>query len=387
MTSNVFSLASKTRLLPYRTILRSNSSRITFHESKSLGGQLNPGSAMVSFGGPGGSRGFSMLAGVGVASACVFTYLFATYKPMTLPESYMKMFGYDPKTNTDECPLLETPSVTEMSALVESLGLKKGQVYTGTVDLSKQGDGSSHFYGVVVKAGNIHEMSAASGQPVDKLLTRMASLLGMIGTWAGCMMAGGATILAEPGAIQLLDDLAREESKKLTEVIATGALTVGYDYVQISNPERKLAQGAILNSFLARTMYFHSLSGSVLHMQYISASGDIYWIWVGAGGKGFNSKWVNNPAAIHLDVGMWPDMAKAIEAFYGDAEMVNAFVEADPTQLKEVVTQLIASTQGKKCTLKDLLQRFQVSMGYPARVMGAMANNSMFGVKGENKDE
>jgi hypothetical protein len=56
-------------------------------------------------------------------------------------------------------------------------------------------------------------------------------------------------------------------------------------------------------------MYFHALSGIVLHIQFVAANGDIFWVWIGAGGKGFDSKEINNftPSTWILPCGRtWP---------------------------------------------------------------------------------
>ena len=139
----------------------------------------------------------------------------------------------------------------------------------------------------------------------------------------------------------------------------------------------------MLNSFLARTMYFHSLSGTVLHMQYVAKNGDIYWMWVGGGGRGLTSAYVNNPTALDLDLGIWPDMARAIQGLYGDTELIRRLAEADPCDYAKVIKELISASQSKRGLAREVIQRFLVSLGYPARVMSAAQQGSLYGVKGD----
>ena len=59
------------------------------------------------------------------------------------------MVGYDPATNNDECPMLETPAPSEIESALNVSGVSPGEIVTGYVDLSHYGNGDKHFYLVV----------------------------------------------------------------------------------------------------------------------------------------------------------------------------------------------------------------------------------------------
>ena len=141
------------------------------------------------------------------------------------------------------------------------------------------------------------------------------------------LLAGGATIQMNNEGESSLKQMANGEKMERQDiVIGRGDLTVGRDQVELSRPERvHHGRGKHVFSSSARTMYFHALSGSVLHTQLVDANGQIYWVWVGAGGKGFNSKEINNFTAIDLDLGMWPDLAKTLMKFCEDPEVMKLF--------------------------------------------------------------
>ena len=111
-------------------------------------------------------------------------------------------------------------------------------------------------------------------------------------------------------------------------------------------------------------------------MQHVTASGDICWAWIGAGGKGFNSKEMNNLTAIDLNLGMWPDMAKSITGFYRDPELMKLFVTGDPEDYQKLISLLVSASQERRGTMLDVIQRAQVSMGFGARFKGILTNGA-----------
>ena len=328
-----------------------------------------------------------LIVGAATAVTCLFTYAFGSYQPEELPESVMEEVGFDPATNRDECPQLNARSIETIGAMLDRLGMSPGQIRTGAVDLSHYLDRWMHFYIAAAHCGNAHQIAASSGLSVEEVLQSLTSPEGMIATWAGCMMAGGASIHLTPEGESVLKRIGRDGGSAKGTVIGRGDLTSGYDLVELSNPQRSVFNGATMVSFQARTMYFHALSGTVLHILYVSRSGDMYWIWVGAGGRGFTSRFVNNPAAIHMDLGIWTDMGKSIKLLYADPNMVKKFASMNSEQIHTLIRDLVISSQSKKGTFRDVLQRAQVTMGYPSRVVSSASNMSITGVKGTNKND
>ncbi len=310
-------------------------------------------------------------------------YFVQNYHPSALRESTMSMFGFDPSTEKQECPKLRIPPLEQIQIISGLVGGASGQIYTGVIDLAKYQDGTKHFYLVAANCGNFNTIASNAQLTPDALREHLCSPLGMIATWAGCMMAGGATIHTSPESVRALDDLSTNDSKGPKGVFGRGDLTFGNDKVELSDAQRISTGGSVLNTFLARTSYFHTLVGSVLHMQYVSATGDMCWFWVGAGGKGFISRHVNNEVAIRLDIGMWPDMARSIMKFYNDPKMIRLFGQSDPSLLKQLTKELIRSTESKKSTFENILQRAQVAAGYPERAWGAARHLSINEVKGQ----
>ena len=308
-------------------------------------------------------------------------YIFPSFQPFKLPKEIMRAFGFDHE-NAVECPILATPPIDEVGAFVSHVCPKQGMIYTGVVNLSKCGTRDSHFYVVAANCGNVHNIASETGLPLELVQETVSSPLAVLATWASNMMAGGGTIQLDKEGERILNQMAREQMERQNIVIGRGDLTVGRDQVELSRPERVVTGGATLFSFLARTMYFHALSGSVLHMQYVSPVGDIYWAWVGAGGKGFNSKEVNNFAAIDLNLGMWPDMAKSIMGFYRDPALMKLFVTGDPEDYQKLISLLVASSQERRGALLDILQRAQVSIGFGKRFKDILTNGA-FKVRGE----
>jgi hypothetical protein len=309
--------------------------------------------------------------------------LFPSFQPNPLSKKIMGMFGFNPETAV-ECPILSTAPIDQLEQLVSVACPKKGSIYTGWIDLSKYGKGDAHFYIVAANCGNIHAISAMTGVPVETVRAKITAPLAVFTQWAGCMMAGGGTIQLNSESEAILKQMADGEKMDLQKiVIGKGDLTVGRDQVELSRPERILTGGASLFSFLARTMYFHALSGSVQHNHFVAANGDIFWVWVGAGGRGFNSKEINNFTAIDLDLGMWPDLAKALMKFYEDPTLMKLFLEAEAENHEELIKQIVAASKGKRGTLMDLLQRVQVTMGFGKRVKDTV-NHGALKVRGED---
>lgn len=302
-------------------------------------------------------------------------YIFPSFQPYKLPKEMMKLYGFNPE-NTGECPILTPPSIDQVEQLVSVASPTEGSIYTGTVNLSKYGTGDSHFYAVVANTGNVQKIATATGLPLSVVRNCLSSPLSVLAQWAGNMMAGGGTIQLDKEGERLLLEMAREQMERQNVVIGTGDLTVGRDQVELSRPERIMSGGATMFSFLARTMYFHALSGSVLHMQYVSAMGDIYWAWIGAGGKGFNSREVNNLTAIDLNLGMWPDMAKSIKKFYDNPDLMKLFVTGDAEDYQKLISLLVAASKEQRGTILDVIQRAQVSMGFGARFKGIMTHGA-----------
>ncbi len=80
---------------------------------------------------------------------------------------------------------------------------------------------------------------------------------------------------------------------------------------------------------------------------------------------------------------MWPDLAKALIMLYDDPELMKLFLEADAGKLEELVKEIVTASKGKRGTIKDLLQRAQVSMGFGKRVKDVL-NNGALKVRGES---
>lgn len=307
-------------------------------------------------------------------------YYYRRYRPTTLPPHVMQMFGYDPTVNHDECPILQTPPIKIIEDYIPTLGLKEGMDFTGIVYLSHLG--SSHFYLHVSHTGNIFKIAAQTRKSPEEVAQCLSSLLVMLSIWGGCMMAGGATFsLNKEGEQALRQSL--QDDMRLEQNIGHGKLTLGNDVVTLSNLVKTKNTASYLTSFLARTSYCHALSGSVRNNCYISKTGDIYWFWVGAGGKGWMSEYVNNRAAIHLDIGMWPDMAAAIRRVYQDPELMKLLIEAKPEEREQIIRLLVTSNAQNKGLLKNILQILQVTAGYPSRALSVIKNQSIWDVKGK----
>jgi hypothetical protein len=318
----------------------------------------------------------------GAAAVCgLVSFFVSTFTPEKLPASVMPVVGFDPETS-GECPELAI-TLEAAGPIIEGLGLRKGQIFTGVVDQFRSRHSDSHFYIVAAHCGNVNDIAAQTGIPRDIVESRLSSPLGAIVTWAGSMMAGGAAVNLTPEALQRLHQIALDETEGGPGSIGYGELTSGYDYVDLSNPQRARGSGSSLCTFLARTMYCHALSGSVLHCCYISKTGDIIWLWCGAGGRGINSKYLNNVAAIHMDIGMWPDMARSIQGAYRDPELMRTFIQADPREISRLTQELVTAGRVQRGSLKDSLQRLQVAGGFPTRGYNIL-KYGMFGIKGEH---
>jgi hypothetical protein len=316
----------------------------------------------------------------------LINYMCPSYQPNKLSRNVMQLFGFDPK-DPMECPLIQPPSIDQIGQLVKAACPVKGTIYTGAVNLTKEGPGDKHFYIVAANTGNVNKIAALLGMPPEKVRRMLTAPLTVLAQWAGSMMAGGGSIQINKDGERALLELAREEMDRLKMenpkvVIGKGDLTVGHDQVELSRPGWVEKAGATLFSFMARTMYFHALSGSVLHMQYVSETGDIFWIWIGAGGKGFNSKELNNFTAIDLDLGIWPDLAKSLMAFYENPELLEAFANGKPEDFEELIKKLVTASQEKRGSALSLIQHMLVTMGYATRVSGVVKNGA-FEVKGK----
>lgn len=305
-----------------------------------------------------------------------FNYCFNSYQPFELPKWLMGLFGFDP-LKAEECPILTPPSIEQIGQLVKVACAKEGFIYTGVRDLSKYGTGDSHFYIVAAHCGSVDKIAALTGLPPWLVRQSITSPTGVLAQWAGNMMAGGGAIQLNLEGEAILAQMAKEEMLRQEMVIGRGDLTVGRDQVELSRPERLISGDASLFSFLALTMYFHALSGSVLHMQYVAETGEIYWVWVGAGGKGFNSKEANNFTAIDLNLGMWPDMANSIMKCYRDPDLMKTFVTGDPEDYQNLVKMLVDASREKRGTILDIVQRAQVSMGFGKRFKDILANGAL----------
>jgi hypothetical protein len=325
--------------------------------------------------------GNAFAAGAAAVRSLV-SYIVSPFAPVKLPASVMRDVGFDPETS-GECPSLAI-TLEAAGPIIEGLGLRKGQIYTGVVDQFRSRHSDSHFYIVAAHCGNVNDIAAQTGIPRDIVESRLSSPLGAIVTWAGSMMAGGAAVNLTPEALQRLNQMALDETEGSPGSIGYGELTSGYDYVDLSNPQRARGSGSSLCTFLARTMYCHALSGSVLHCCYISKTGDIIWLWCGAGGRGINSKYLNNVAAIHMDIGMWPDMARSIQGAYRDPELMRTFIQADPRAISHLTQELVTAGKVQRGSLKNWLQHLQVGGGFFARGYNTLKNGNRFGVKGGN---
>jgi hypothetical protein len=323
--------------------------------------------------------GNAFAAGVAAVRGSV-SYIVSPFAPVKLPASVMRDVGFDPETS-GECPPLAI-TLEKAGPIIEGLGLRKGQIFTGVVDQFESPHSDSHFYLVVADCGDANDIAAQTGIPREIVESRLSSPLGAIVTWAGSMMAGGAAVNLTQEALQRLHQMALDETERGPGSIGYGELTSGYDYVELSNPQRARGSGNSLCTFLARTMYCHALSGSVLHGCYISKTGKIIWFWCGAGGRGINSKYLNNVAAIHMDIGMWPDMARSIQGAYRDPELMRTFIQADPRAISHLTQELVTAAKVQRGSLKDRFQRLQVGLGLPARAFNTVKHGNRFGVKG-----
>jgi hypothetical protein len=363
---------------------RPASARVPFARSFCSTVTLRASNSRVAFRSPARTilttRRTTFVGGVGARNAST-SYSFSTFAPAKLPASVMRVVGFDPETS-GECPVLAIAS-EEAGPIIEGFHLRKGQIFTGVVDLSGSRHSDSHFYMVAAHCGNANDIAAQTGIPREIVESRLSSPLGAIVTWAGNMMAGGAAVNLTQEALQRLHQITLDETERGPMSIGYGELTSGYDYVELSNPQSARGFGNSLCTFLARTMYCHALSGSVLHCCYISKTGDIIWLWCGAGGRGINSKYLNNVAAIHMDLGMWPDMARSIQAAYRDPELMRRFIQADPRDISRLTQELVTAGKVQRGSLKDSFQRMQVAFGYPTRAYNTLRYGTMFGVKGE----
>lgn len=114
--------------------------------------------------------------------------LFPSYQPNPLSKKIMGMFGFNPETAV-ECPILTTPPIDQLEQMVTVASPKKRSIYTGWIDLSKCGEGDSHFYLVTANCGNIHAISAMTGVPVETVRAKITAPLAVLTQWAGCIMA------------------------------------------------------------------------------------------------------------------------------------------------------------------------------------------------------
>lgn len=333
---------------------------------------------------PGGQRrNFStvaaVVAGVG-ALVGAFAYFFGSDQPAQLPPPIMTVFGFDPET-APECPQLGI-QIGDVERLAQQYSLEEGRIVTGVINPALyNGPPDSHFYLVATNAGNIYRLAEMTGYSPEFVRSRVSSLPHMMATWAGSMMAGGADISLFPGVLEALRH--EVEADSLQRRIGHGVLTSGRDRVELSRPQRASGINGTLTTFLARTEYFHALSGSVLHGCYIRPNGDILWFWCGAGGRGFNSRFVNNPAAINLELGIWPDMARTIHHAYQDRTLMTAFLAAEPDRALDMVTALIHAGATRRGPLRNALQHMLAFGGYPARISNSLEQGGTSGVKGE----
>ena len=178
--------------------------------------------------------------------------LFPSFQPNPISKKIMAMFGFNPG---DGGRVPDSHHSPNRSGGTNGHGClpEKGSIFTGWIDLSKCGKGDSHFYVVAANCGNIHAISAMTGVPIETVRAKVTSPLGVFTQWAGCMMAGGGAIQLNNESEAILKQMADGEKMELKDmVIGKGDLTVGRDQVELSRPERVLAGGASLLSFLAR---------------------------------------------------------------------------------------------------------------------------------------
>ncbi|TAN20861.1 MAG: hypothetical protein EPN33_13830 [Acidobacteria bacterium] len=351
--------------------------------------QIQPPRRQWHGGGQGSGRGgnqrrnfntLAAVAAVGVAVVGIFAYIFGSDQPSQLPPTIMREFGFDPQT-APECPQLGI-QIGDVERLAQQYSLEEGGIVTGVVNPGLyNGPPDAHFYLVATNAGNIYRIAEMTGTSPEFVRGRLSSMPHMMATWAGSMMAGGADVSLFPG---VLEDLRHEvEADTLQRRIGHGVLTSGRDQVELSRPRRTFGGNGTLTTFLARTEYFHALSGSVLHGCYIRPNGDIIWFWCGAGGRGLNSRFVNNPSAINLQLGIWPNMARAMRHAYQDRTLMTAFLAAEPDRALDMVAALIHSGTMQRGPLRDALLHMLAWGGYPARIFNSREHGGSSGVKGE----
>jgi hypothetical protein len=85
-----------------------------------------------------------------------------------------------------------------------------------------------------------------------------------------------------------------------------------------------------------------------------------------------------------MDLAMWPDMARSIQAAYRDPELMRRFIQADPREISRLTQELVTAGKVQRGSLKDSLQRLQVAGGFPTRALNTLKYHTRFGVKGEN---
>src|SRR3954447_12136218 len=88
--------------------------------------------------------GAALVAGAGLLFGGI-SYMFDRFRPVEMPASVMKTFGYDP-ANAPECPILTTPSIELVQQTIGTLGLREGDSFAGVVDTRKLGAKDAHFY-------------------------------------------------------------------------------------------------------------------------------------------------------------------------------------------------------------------------------------------------
>ena len=243
-----------------------------------------------------------------------------------------------------------------------------------------------HSYLYAAHLGSVKSITEASGITEKKFHFMISNPYVWCGLWATNMPFGGAKIINKQKAIkdkQISQALLtrNEDPVKISKL--HGIVDVSQDmYVQrIPKPNKRF----YMSSFLAQTLYGHTLIGSVRHSIMV-VNGEVFAVWIGVGkGKSLSpmAGKINDIVACNSFLGIWGLQARNLRtAFHNELYMgaVSEFMEGDMyarfqayRKMEEFAPKIVFNSA--EFYAQYLNQFFSGFVRYPSRIKGYLKGN------------
>jgi hypothetical protein len=234
-----------------------------------------------------------------------------------------RLFGIPDVLSGPDVPLLAPPSIDEMTKYVDSLNLQTGQSYSA-FSSSSNGQRSAHLYVHIAKVTTVAAIALSIGRSQDQVRRLLEQPYAFPLLWGGCMPYGGVTVDICP-----TPEIANDVIGSSRLVLTDGQDPILFSHHTSIPRSPSSGRNASATYFLARTLYGHALTGSVLHYMLVTERGDVVVMWLGAGaGVPVIGGHLNNLVALHDGHGIWPAMVNNLRAAFREPEVFNVFASA-----------------------------------------------------------